>query len=166
MEIRFSTKNYAHQSNLIEGIDNEEADLALRRAWRETGHMRWEKKLSHASICRAQETITSWQEDLYPIHRGAYRDRSRAEVRVGGTRMPSFEIVQRLMDEWLLKYGDLRVPYDTKQAHIEFEKIHPFVDGNGRTGRLLYWVHESCQRKMPTLFLNDEKDAYFKWFQN
>ena len=34
------------------------------------------------------------------------------------------------------------------KAHVEFEKIHPFVDFNGRTGRLLLLWH-TVNLKMP-----------------
>lgn len=51
-------------------------------------------------------------------------------------------------------------------AHAQFETIHPFLDGNGRTGRLLitFWlIEQSVLRKpvlYPSLFLKENKDEY------
>lgn len=55
---------------------------------------------------------------------------------------PSFESVPGLMSEFLLdinfradEIGD--IISKTARKHMEFERIHPFKDGNGRTGRLI-----------------------------
>lgn len=49
--------------------------------------------------------------------------------------------------------------------HIEFESIHPFVDGNGRTGRLLMAWHRE-RLGLPLLIIRDsEKQNYYKWFK-
>jgi len=48
--------------------------------------------------------------------------------------------------------------------HINFEKIHPFIDGNGRIGRmLLNW--QRVKLGLPVLVIKEsEKQEYYKWF--
>lgn len=56
---------------------------------------------------------------------------------------PAAEIEERLQSLFgTLKKSPGPVTADAALAHIWFEKIHPFIDGNGRVGRLLmaYWL--------------------------
>ena len=47
--------------------------------------------------------------------------------------------------------------------HAQFETIHPFTDGNGRTGRMLIamYMHHAGLLEMPVLYLS----SYFKKYQ-
>lgn len=58
-----------------------------------------------------------------------------------------------------------------KDLHIEFEDIHPFEDGNGRTGRIIMNWHRK-KIGLPILAIKADMEAgggeqldYYKWFQ-
>jgi Fic family protein len=89
-------------------------------------------------------------EDLFELHRilangimdqgeaGRYR---AITVRVGRYRPPAPNDVSGLMfallDWWNNKSDELSPVLSSAVLHYRFEAIHPFADGNGRTGRAL-----------------------------
>ena len=72
------------------------------------------------------------------IDRGVYR---RVAVRIlGAIHIPPNPVkIPALMEDLLANYEASKDNLVKKTAifHIQFERIHPFIDGNGRTGRLL-----------------------------
>ena len=73
-----------------------------------------------------------------PDFRGVYR-RIRVIIAGASHTPPDPAQVPNLMQDLLLAYeNDTRHPIEKiAEFHVLFERIHPFADGNGRTGRLI-----------------------------
>ena len=60
----------------------------------------------------------------------------------GGMRPPDYTEVPALIADWVrsvneIQQDDAPIAEAVAQRHSQFERIHPYIDGNGRTGRLL-----------------------------
>ena len=110
------------------------------------------------------------------LSRGRGSEKSPGSFRVtqnwiGGTRPgnahfvpPPPTQVEKCMAELETFIHDEQIPYPTlvkaALAHVQFETIHPFLDGNGRIGRLLiaFILHHGGALSTPLLYLS----LYFK----
>ncbi len=91
---------------------------------------------------RRHSSLLADDRELLPRHLGAWRD---CAVWVGENRQvaafegPSETQVPMLMDDLIhfVARRDVHPVVHAAIAHAQFETIHPYVDGNGRIGRLL-----------------------------
>ena len=103
----------------------------------------------------------------------------RSQVWIGGTRPGNAVFVPPPADAVADCLADLErflndVPESTPPlikaalAHVQFETIHPFLDGNGRIGRLLIvlqLVHDGLLREpllYPSLFFKKHRALYYE----
>lgn len=81
---------------------------------------------------------------------------------------PETEKVPNLMNYFVYNYNNDEQDIFNKIAryHIELEKIHPFEDGNGRTGRLLI-NYELLKNNLPPVVISkDDRVKYFEFLRN
>jgi len=71
------------------------------------------------------------------------------------------------LENFFYSYRNIPILIKIGLIHAQFETIHPFIDGNGRTGRLLITLY-LCQEKLlerPVLYLSEylkkNRDLYF-----
>lgn len=101
-----------------------------------------EKILSRELICQWHR----WTMGGISAEAGYIRDEDSAIFNEAGMAVyitPAHQEVRRLVDELCEFVNANRYPGPVvaATAHIWFEKIHPFLDGNGRVGRLLLtWI--------------------------
>jgi len=145
-EEQFDVVRYIRGSNAIEGIYDEKEVQQSLHAWEYL--MAIGEEFTHADICRVQKIITLNQTNLQPNQRGYYRNVSGTNVSVGGRLAPDASMVEHLMQNWLLDWPKMTPLI----GHIRFELIHPFVDGNGRTGRMIYWFTCLLAGKVPKYY--------------
>lgn len=81
---------------------------------------------------------------------------------------PAPEKIPNLMNYFIYNYNhdEQNIFYKLAKYHIEFEKIHPFEDGNGRTGRLLL-NYELIKNNLPPVVISkDDRVKYFEILKN
>lgn len=150
------TVEYTYNSNAIEGntLTLRETDMVLRGLTIDQkplkDHMEAVGHKEAFDFVRelVQDNVPMSERVIQQIHflvladkkddRGVYR---RVPVRIMGAQHEPVQpyMIQPRMEQLMHSYAESTEHIVTKLArfHIEFEGIHPFIDGNGRTGRLL-----------------------------
>lgn len=73
------------------------------------------------------------------------------------------ELVANLVSDIMAEKGDTIA--SIANTHAKFEQIHPFSDGNGRTGRLIMLAQALKAGLVPPLVVKERKHAYYKYLE-
>jgi Fic family protein len=116
--------------------------------------------------------IKELHKELLKGVRGRHRDPGnfrRSQVHIGSDRRfipPPHQEAVRCLNELEIYIHDPNLSIDPLifcfMVHYQFEAIHPFLDGNGRVGRLLLslMIYQWCSLKKPWLYLSSFFDRY------
>jgi len=86
-------------------------------------------------------------------------------VRVGEHIGLPPKFIEGRIQEILINYNSkIEIPFIHRVAmlHTEFESIHPFIDGNGRMGRVINNYLLTREGFPPIIVRNKEKESYYK----
>lgn len=170
---KYKTKeviDFLRESNAIEQVYDDDSLKQAKFAW---DYLSKEKELNHHVILKTHKILMLHQLNLRPDEKGYYR---RVPVSVGNKHNIRWENIEVLLDSWLedIKVS-VKIPGEEGKNieidHITYEGIHPFVDGNGRTGRMfMNW--ERMQAGLPILIIHadwpkigGEQMSYYSLFK-
>lgn len=178
------TVEYTYNSNAIEGntLTLRETDLVLRGLTIDRkplkDHMEAVGHKEAFDFVRelVRDNIPLSERVIQQIHflvladkradRGVYR---RVPVRILGAQHEPVQpyLIQPQMEGLMLRYAESTEHLVTRLArfHIEFEGIHPFIDGNGRTGRLLVNLELMKAGYPPIDIKFTDRMAYYNAFE-
>jgi Fic family protein len=152
---------FLRQSNNIEGVWDQDSLNQAIKAWT---YIVKEDRLSIETVLQTHKILMLGK--LRPQDLGAFRKHS---VRISGREGQPWYVLPELMENWVGSVNEIanKSVHDEniiKIQHVDFEVIHPFADGNGRTGRILMnWTR--IKAGLPILIIRErEKQQYYRWF--
>lgn len=156
---------FLKESNAIEGVYDNYSFHQAKRAWE---YLIEQDQLTEEVVLKTHFILM--KNKLSPDKRGHFRT---VPVYIGGKEARHYSLIKSALKTWLyfmnaehLHEGlDERTKgYHIMDDHVGYEKIHPFIDGNGRTGRMfMNW--QRSKAGLPILVIKEsEKQEYYKWF--
>lgn len=154
---------FLKESNAIEGVYDDDSLNQAIYAW----EFLKEEPILTVGVVLKTHKILMLHQPIPGYLRGYFRN---CDVSVGGQIKLKVDQIKPAMHSWVKDVATtLRVPGKNgehiKIDHVAYENIHPFIDGNGRTGRMfMNW--QRLKQDLPILVIKeDEKFDYYKWFR-
>lgn len=155
---------FLSESNAIEGVHDEDSLQQAKYAW---DYLIEQPQLNGGVILKTHK-ILMLHQPLRPNERGYWRT---IPIYIGGREGIDWHKITDEMAKWneranlQITYPGSRIESDIKAHHVEYERIHPFVDGNGRTGRM-FLNYQRLKAGLPLLVIHEEnKRDYYAWFK-
>ncbi len=148
---------FLEQSNYIEGVfDDNSFDQAVK-AWK---YIVKQKRLTVENVLKTHAILMK-NQDIPKNDKGAFRV---VGVIIGNREGLPWPLVPKVMDDWIYWANESRSAARVKEDHIKYEHIHPFIDGNGRTGRIfMNWQRVKAGFSI-LVIKEEERFEYYKWF--
>lgn len=167
---------FLSESNAIEGIYDDDSLKQAKYAW---DYLISQDKLDGGVILKTHK-ILMLHQPLRPNERGYWRT---CQVWVGNREGLNWHGISEAIAGWLEAVKATTAFSKTKQymgieehkeeiiaerirtIHVMYERIHPFIDGNGRTGRMfMNWQRLMAGLPLLVIF-EDDKQSYYDWFR-
>jgi Fic family protein len=147
--------DFLRESNAIEGVYDDQSLKDARKAWE---YLVKQKQMEIRIVLEAHRLLMAHQLISANL-KGYFRLEA---VYVGNHEGIDYRVIPEAMQVWCL--NSWLYPKNWKAHHIRFEKIHPFIDGNGRIGRLLMnWERRKAGLPIKVIW-EAKKYEYYKWF--
>ena len=186
MFFRIEKTKYYYYTIMNKKISNKEKEFLTQSNWIENEY----------SLDAYEDSVTAWQyaiinktkldlNDILNIHyllMSNINNRIAGKIRtcdvwIGGVQKHfiSTTLIEDNIKNWLKDFQVVdkhkTLSIDARyviavQSHIRFEEIHPFEDGNGRVGRMLYNIQRiNMDLPIHSIHIGDEQHEYYKWFK-
>ena len=151
-------EEFLKENNAIEGVFDDDSLKQANIAWK---YLMGQEEMNPGVMLKTHKILMLNQEYLKSYERGYFR---KDKVYIGGKEALNWRKIEERIE--ILAMNMWLYPKNWKHHHIEYEKIHPFVDGNGRTVRMFMNWQRVKQLKRPLLIIHTGKEQfeYYKWF--
>jgi Fic family protein len=153
------------ESNAIEDVWDFDSLQQAVYAWE---YCAGQSQLTPSVILKTHK-ILMLHQPLQPNEKGYWR---KVDVSIGYRQGTPYAYVPAKIQHWCDEVTAIQLETNTPQRysiksirlHVDYEIIHPFVDGNGRTGRIfMNWFRLAVG--LPVMVIKEkEKYEYYGWF--